>query len=113
MSGNTRKNQVTRLVTLRHQSTMSGALELTHWFETIYKDAGWARMMKEVEGHYHSWLKEEKLLVRLEVLGNARRLLKDRAVLSNWVRETHADCGAYDYAGALLQRSAAGSRETR
>ena len=27
MSGNTRKNQVTRLVTLRHQSTMSGALE--------------------------------------------------------------------------------------
>ena len=26
MSGNTRKNQVTRLVTLRHQSTMSGAL---------------------------------------------------------------------------------------
>ena len=28
MSGNTRKNQVTRLVTLRHQSTMSGALGL-------------------------------------------------------------------------------------
>src|SRR5271170_5285398 len=26
MSGNTRKNQVTRLVTLRHRSTMSGAL---------------------------------------------------------------------------------------
>ena len=74
--------------------------ELTHWFETIYKDAEWARMMKEVDGHYHSWLKEEKLLVRPEVLGNARRLLKDRAVLSNWVRETHADCGAYDYAGA-------------
>jgi len=28
MSGNTRKNQVTRLVTLRYQSTMSGALNL-------------------------------------------------------------------------------------
>jgi hypothetical protein len=28
MSGNTRKNQVTRLVTLRHRSTMSGALGL-------------------------------------------------------------------------------------
>ena len=28
MSGNTRKNQVTRLVTLRHQSTMSGVLEV-------------------------------------------------------------------------------------
>jgi hypothetical protein len=28
MSGNTRKNQVTRLVTLRHRSTMSGALIL-------------------------------------------------------------------------------------
>ena len=27
MSGNTRKNQVTRLVTLRHRSIMSGALE--------------------------------------------------------------------------------------
>ena len=27
MSGNTRKNQVTRLVTLRHRSTMSGALD--------------------------------------------------------------------------------------
>src|SRR5215471_8319616 len=27
-SGNTRKNQVTRLVTLRHRSTMSGALIL-------------------------------------------------------------------------------------
>ena len=27
MSGNTRKNQVTRLVTLRHQSTMSGVLD--------------------------------------------------------------------------------------
>jgi hypothetical protein len=27
MSGNTRKNQVTRLVTLRHRSTMSGALK--------------------------------------------------------------------------------------
>ena len=26
MSGNTRKNQVTRLVTLRHRSIMSGAL---------------------------------------------------------------------------------------
>jgi len=26
MSGNTRKSQVARLVTLRHQSTMSGAL---------------------------------------------------------------------------------------
>ena len=26
MSGNTRRNQVTRLVTLRHRSTMSGAL---------------------------------------------------------------------------------------
>ena len=35
MSGNTRKNQVTRLVTLRHQSTMSGALgiELTTFLE--------------------------------------------------------------------------------
>ena len=28
MSGNTRKNQVTRLVTLRYKSTMSGALNL-------------------------------------------------------------------------------------
>ena len=28
MSGNTRKNQVTRLVTLRHRSIMSGALGL-------------------------------------------------------------------------------------
>jgi hypothetical protein len=28
MSGNIRKNQVTRLVTLRHRSTMSGALVL-------------------------------------------------------------------------------------
>ena len=28
MLGNTRKNQVTRLVTLRHRSTMSGALGL-------------------------------------------------------------------------------------
>ena len=28
MSGNIRKNQVTRLVTLRHRSTMSGALGL-------------------------------------------------------------------------------------
>ena len=28
MSGNTRKNQVTKLVTLRHRSTMSGALSL-------------------------------------------------------------------------------------
>src|SRR5690348_14352513 len=28
MSGNTRKTQVTRLVTLRHRSTMSGALDL-------------------------------------------------------------------------------------
>ena len=28
MSGNTRKNQVTRLVTLRHRSIMSGALNL-------------------------------------------------------------------------------------
>jgi hypothetical protein len=27
MSGNIRKNQVTRLVTLRHRSTMSGALD--------------------------------------------------------------------------------------
>ena len=26
MSGNTRKNQVTRLVTVRHRSTMSGVL---------------------------------------------------------------------------------------
>ena len=31
MSGNTRKNQVTRLVTLRHQSTMSGVLSLLGW----------------------------------------------------------------------------------
>ena len=30
MSGNTRKNQVTRLVTLRHRSTMSGALDPDH-----------------------------------------------------------------------------------
>ena len=29
MSGNTRKNQVTRLVTLRHRSIMSGALSLS------------------------------------------------------------------------------------
>jgi hypothetical protein len=28
MSGNTRKNQVTRLVTLRHHSSMSGALDI-------------------------------------------------------------------------------------
>ena len=30
MSGNARKNQVTRLVTLRHRSTMSGALGSGH-----------------------------------------------------------------------------------
>jgi len=37
MSGNTRKNQVTRLVTLRHRSTMSGAL----WIRDLWPpDAG-------------------------------------------------------------------------
>ena len=71
--------------------------ELTHWFETIYKDAEWARMMTEMKDHLSTWLAEEKLLVRHQVMENVKRLLKDVAVLDSWVRELHADCGAFDY----------------
>ena len=71
--------------------------ELTHWFETIYKDAEWGRMMTEVEGHLSTWLAEERKLVSPQVLANVRKLLKDPAAPDSWVREIHADCGAFDF----------------
>lgn len=71
--------------------------ELTHWFETIYKDEEWARMMTAVRGHLFSWLAEEKHFPDSRVVDNARRMLKDPAILDSWVREIHADCGAFDF----------------
>ena len=50
MSGNTRKNQVTRLVTLRHQSTMLGALELERERSVTTGIPAW-RMLVEVPSH--------------------------------------------------------------
>ncbi len=76
------------------------AHELTHWFRTIYKDAEWARRMKEVTGYYKKWLREEKFLVDPKMMASARQLLSNQNILNNWVEETHADCGAYEFAWA-------------
>ncbi|MGD0952599.1 MAG: hypothetical protein ABR985_09430 [Methanotrichaceae archaeon] len=74
--------------------------EITHWLETIYKDAEWMRKMTEVKAHLSTWLAEEKLMVPPHVVDNARQLLKEPDVLDAWVREINADCGALDFSYA-------------
>src|SRR5207245_2462106 len=71
--------------------------ELTHWFQTIYKESEWTRKLKEVNGHLDTWAAEEKVMVRPEVIENAKRLLRNPAVREALVNEIHADCGAFDY----------------
>ncbi len=93
-----------RLVDI-HQSMARGMVfllvghELTHWLETIYKPAEWARMLREFEGHYATWLKEDRSLSR-DRRQAAAAVLRDRTMLSNWIKEIHADCGGYDFAVA-------------
>jgi hypothetical protein len=71
--------------------------ELTHWFQTIYKPAEWARMMDETGSAIRDWMRAQKRVSRKEV-EEIEALLRDDAVFANWVREAHADSGAYDYA---------------
>ncbi|QDU23309.1 hypothetical protein [Urbifossiella limnaea] len=71
--------------------------ELTHWFESLYKDAEWERMMAEIRGHIVTWLDEESALVRPAVLATAREALRDPTVMDSWVREFHADMGGFEY----------------
>jgi hypothetical protein len=75
--------------------------ELTHWFEVLYKEAEWERMMAEVRGHVATWLDEEMMLPPA-VLSTARQALRDPAVLSAWTREFHADAGAFEYLHATM-----------
>jgi hypothetical protein len=56
-------------------------------------------MMSGVRDHYHKWLgrnqqSSPQAIAEIEVI------LRREDVFENWVRETHADCGAYDYACA-------------
>jgi hypothetical protein len=86
-------------VTVKGMTSILLGHELTHWFETIYKRGEWARMMKEVRERYRTWLRAEKQ-VSPEAIEEVEALLRRGDVLDNWVRETHADCGAYDFACA-------------
>ena len=54
MSGNTRKNQVTRLVTLRHQSTMSEALVSGNFVEARAPLVLWKKAFEPVDNRLGS-----------------------------------------------------------
>jgi hypothetical protein len=69
--------------------------ELGHWMEAIYKDAVWARKMRDVEGYYRSWLKEENVFVNSTIMKDVRQLLRDKNILHHWIRETLADCDSF------------------
>ena len=61
MSGNTRKNQVTRLVTLRHRSIMSGALSLS-WPTNIKFHAALVQLRDPAAKLFGPWTRKSLLL---------------------------------------------------
>ena len=66
-----------------------------------HQGTGMARRMRDVKGHYKAG-SEENVLVNSTVMKNVRQLLRDKNILHNWIRETLADCDAYEYAFATM-----------
>jgi hypothetical protein len=71
--------------------------ELAHWFESIYKQAEWTRIMNETERYINTCLLEDSIFIGKKVTENIKLLLNKRNVLDNWKKEVRADTEAFDY----------------